>query len=82
MAPLTGPVEIVLEMTFDTYPSEFGAILTHYQSDQELLYIPYNTWEDDESPVDDPLTVERTVSNLPAGIYYLVSQPAVEQSQC
>jgi Trypsin len=78
----TGPVEIVLQVTFDTYPSEFGAILTHYQSDQELLYIPYDSYENDESPISDPLTVNLTVSNLPAGIFYLVSHPGMEQYLC
>jgi Trypsin len=71
---LNGPVELTIFITFDMFPSEFGAIVTHYDSYQEILYLPYNNWEDPENPSGEPMTFEKTLPNLPAGIYHIVSQ--------
>jgi Trypsin len=76
---LNGPVELTLSITFDMFPSELGAIVTHYDSYQELLYIPYNNWEDPESPSSEPFTFETKFENLPAGIYHFVSRQSAKQ---
>ncbi|CAB9504561.1 Plasminogen (Fragment) [Seminavis robusta] len=67
-----GPLEFTIEVTLDTYPSEFGSILSFYETGTELWFVPFGTYDNEQSPSDSLLVVEETFTDLPAGIYRLV----------
>ena len=69
-----GDMEFTITVTMDTYPSEFGLILMHEETQTEMWYIGYNSWQDEESPIDNPLVIQETFRNLTGGIYHLVSK--------
>lgn len=69
---LNGQTSITIKVTMDTYPSEFAAIFTHYETGTELWYSAYDSYTDSSSVAENLLVVEQKINKLPAGIYHLL----------
>ena len=71
-ADLSGTTRLSIQVTMDTYPSEFAVILKQMDTGSELWYVGYGTFDDNDSPANDLMVLEHEVADLPAGIYQLV----------